>query len=452
MKTMRRLTLRRMAPMLLMAWAVSPFLAAPADAQRGPGSLDPTDIRIPPTASVLARYDLDHDGKLNESEKAAFRRDLREKVAPMRQAVLREFDWNRNGVLDANEQLAQKRARAEQHARSEARALARYDANKNGLMDPAEQTLRRADREAWLARKKGQIVARNDANQDGVLDAGEKAAVRTRFEAGRAAAIERYDSNGDGRLDESERAAGAELERTRGVSPAPGTTGLQAQGARMSAATGGEVTAPGGVAKLVVPAAALGADSRVTVTSAGALESGHGGRQLVRVVDVAWSGAALRKPATLEIAKVASADHGAGLVIGRWTGGEWRELTSTAGARVSAPITEAGRYALMEPARALPGAATLSNVRVITATGARNARGAEIGFALGRAGAVTVKVYDTAGRLVRTVASGTGLGAGAHTLRWDGGGADGRQVSNGLYMVSVEALGHRVTRKIPVVR
>ena len=456
MKTMRRLTLRRIASMMLMALAVIPFVAAaPAGAHPLPGDSEPTDIRTPPTASVLARYDLDHDGKLNTEERAAFRRDLLVKVTPMRQAAIREFDWNRNGRLDANEQLAQKRARAEQHARSEARALTKYDANRNGTLDPAEQAQRTSDREAWLGRKRNQILARNDTDQNGVLDAGEKAAIRDRFEAGRATALQRYDSNGDGRLDEAERAAGAESERTRRVSPVAGNTGLQLQGVKMVAVTGGEVSAAGGVARLAVPAEALAADGRVTVTVAGALEAGHGGRQLVRVVDVAWNGAALRKPAMLEIAAVAGvARTSAGaLVIGRWTGHDWQELRSVpAAGRTAAPITEAGRYALMEPVGAATGAAQLSNVRVISATGTRNTRGAEIGFVLGRPGAVTVKVFDTAGRMIRNVASGVMLGAGEHTVRWDGGGADGRQVSNGLYMVSVEALGHKVTRKIPVVR
>ncbi|MEO5619163.1 MAG: FlgD immunoglobulin-like domain containing protein [Candidatus Eisenbacteria bacterium] len=445
-----------MASMLLMAWALSPFLpAAPAGAHPLPGDSDPTDIRTPPTASVLARYDLDHDGKLNAAEKAAFLRDLREKVAPMRRAAIKEFDWNHNGILDSNESLAQKRARAEQHARSEARALAKYDANRNGTLDPAEQSLRKSEREVWLARKKSQILARNDADRNGVLDAGEKSVIRSRYEAGRATAIQRYDSNGDGRLDAAERAAGAESERTRQVSPVAGNTGLQSQGVKMTAATGGEVAAVGGVARLAVPAGALSADGRVTVTSAAVLESGHGGRQLVRVVDVAWNGAALRKSATLEIAAVAGvARPGAGaLVIGRWTGHEWQELRSTPGAdRTAAQITEDGRYALMEPVGAPTGAATLSNVRVIAATGMRNTRGAEIGFALGRAGAVTVKVFDTAGRMIRNVTVGTVLGAGEHTVRWDGSGADGRQVSIGLYMISVEALGQKATRKLPVVR
>ena len=65
---------------------------------------------------------------------------------------------------------------------------------------------------------------------------------------------------------------------------------------------------------------------------------------------------------------------------------------------------------------------------------------------------MTVKVYDRAGRLVREVATGQPMGAGANLVRWDGRSTDGSAVEDGLYLVTVEALGGRQTQTLAVVR
>ena len=75
-----------------------------------------------------------------------------------------------------------------------------------------------------------------------------------------------------------------------------------------------------------------------------------------------------------------------------------------------------------------------------------------IGFTLGRPGGVTVKVYNRAGRLVREVATGLSLGAGANLVRWDGRDRQGAVVEDDLYVVTVEALGEKRTQTLAVVR
>ena len=75
-----------------------------------------------------------------------------------------------------------------------------------------------------------------------------------------------------------------------------------------------------------------------------------------------------------------------------------------------------------------------------------------IGFTLGQSGSVTVRVYNRAGWMVREVASGVALGPGANLVRWDGRDRDGSVVADGLYLVSVEALGRTETRTLAVVR
>lgn len=49
---------------------------------------------------------------------------------------------------------------------------------------------------------------------------------------------------------------------------------------------------------------------------------------------------------------------------------------------------------------------------------------------------VNVRVYDSAGRLVRTLLSGP-LGSGRHDLSWDGRDGSGQAVSNGIYYLRV---------------
>ena len=75
-----------------------------------------------------------------------------------------------------------------------------------------------------------------------------------------------------------------------------------------------------------------------------------------------------------------------------------------------------------------------------------------IGFMLGRSGSVTAKVYNRAGRLVKELASGLAANAGVNLLRWDGRDSDGIEVPDGLYLVTVDALGETQTSTLAVVR
>lgn len=64
--------------------------------------------------------------------------------------------------------------------------------------------------------------------------------------------------------------------------------------------------------------------------------------------------------------------------------------------------------------------------------------GTRIGFALTRASAVQVDVYDLKGRLVRRLLDGRGP-AGARSLSWDRRDESGREVASGVYFVRVRA-------------
>jgi hypothetical protein len=66
----------------------------------------------------------------------------------------------------------------------------------------------------------------------------------------------------------------------------------------------------------------------------------------------------------------------------------------------------------------------------------------EITFELPGQGHARVRVFDAGGRLVRDLFDGT-LGAGGHSLEWDGSDNLGRQVASGTYFYRLEAPGMR---------
>lgn len=75
-----------------------------------------------------------------------------------------------------------------------------------------------------------------------------------------------------------------------------------------------------------------------------------------------------------------------------------------------------------------------------------------LAFELAGSGAVTLRVHDAAGRIVRTLAAGESFPAGRHQRSWDGRDERGRVVRAGVYVVSLEAPGGRFTRRIAVLR
>jgi len=76
---------------------------------------------------------------------------------------------------------------------------------------------------------------------------------------------------------------------------------------------------------------------------------------------------------------------------------------------------------------------------------------AAVAFAVPRASAARLRVYDAAGRLVRTLHDGPAE-AGAGLLRWDGRDGRGRAVADGVYFCRLEAAGRTLTRKLLLVR
>ena len=70
---------------------------------------------------------------------------------------------------------------------------------------------------------------------------------------------------------------------------------------------------------------------------------------------------------------------------------------------------------------------------------------------LARAGWVSVRVHDVAGRRVRTLVTDR-LPAGRRTIAWDGQDDRGAAVASGVYYVVVSVDGERVTRKVTLLK
>jgi len=168
------------------------------------------------------RYDLDGDGKLDEAERKAMRKDWRKRAEQARRRYhLRLYDRNKDGKLDAEERAAMEKAQAERRARYEKyrrEMLEKWDTDGDGRLSREE---RRAMYKAYRAEHRKKRLEKWDANGDGKIDEQERQAeaehyrklARERF---RKWLERRHDVNGDGQLDEQERAAAeAELEKWR---------------------------------------------------------------------------------------------------------------------------------------------------------------------------------------------------------------------------------------------
>jgi len=63
--------------------------------------------------AMMKKYDVNGDGKLDDSEKAALRADMKAKHADMKQKMLAKYDTNKDGKLDQAERAVMKNERAE---------------------------------------------------------------------------------------------------------------------------------------------------------------------------------------------------------------------------------------------------------------------------------------------------------------------------------------------------
>jgi len=231
--------------------------------------------------------------------------------------------------------------------------------------------------------------------------------------------------------------------------------------ARVAAASGGDLYTTNQELHLYFPPHAFDHDALVSIAAAGTPSDtlGSGAIQVLPAYDVGWSAATLRKAATLEFSTAGKASVPGGLAVYESSNGSaWQRLGGTPEqGKLSLAVRGPGRYALFaEAAPPSGGAASLSALtftpRVFSVANRFANDHVAIEFALGRSAPVTVRIYNRAGRLVNEVISGQTMGAGANLVRWDGRDRGGVYVADGIYLVTVEALGQTRKNALAVVR
>ncbi len=236
--------------------------------------------------------------------------------------------------------------------------------------------------------------------------------------------------------------------------------------ATVSTVRGGGVYTTDAKAHVYFPPHAFDEDTEVGIF--GLLDSdvpdtlADGARRALAGYEVSWGGSVLEKAATLELSLDGAGSLGTGerfvlYLLG--SGSSWQRLGGTvdaAGEHVTSSLTKPGRYAVFVEGIQLPGTSALTSLSLTPRAFSPRGRFANdhvgIAFTLGSSSSVTVRVYNRAGRLVREVMSGEVMGAGANLVRWDGRDVAGEIVGEGLYIVSVEALGNKQAKTVSVVR
>ena len=232
---------------------------------------------------------------------------------------------------------------------------------------------------------------------------------------------------------------------------------------KVPAATGGDVYTTNAETHLYFPPHAFAQDAIVMVTAAaagsvpGTLPSGAA--KVADGYDMEWA-SSLQKFARFTMSYAGASVPAGTLALYRSPDGtNWERLGGTVDASaksISLAVSAPGHYALFADNGAGAGTATLSPIaftpRVFSPSGAFADKEVGISFSLGKAAPVTVKVYSRSGRLIREVAAGLQLNAGANLLHWDGRDRDGGYAVDGMYLVTVEALGHTETKTLAVVK
>jgi hypothetical protein len=169
-----------------------------------------------------------------------------------------------------------------------------------------------------------------------------------------------------------------------------------------------------------------------------------------------WGGRPLEKVATLDLS-LPDAVEGA-TVYQLVSGGSWARLGGTIDTerkRISLVVSEPAAYAIFTDigSPSINGAQIYGltlTPRVLTSANGGNAASVAVGFNLATAGAITVRAYNRAGRLVRVISDHLSVAAGAYLVRWDGMDESGSRVEDGLYLVTVESRGQKITRVLAV--
>lgn len=230
--------------------------------------------------------------------------------------------------------------------------------------------------------------------------------------------------------------------------------------AKVSASAGGNVFTTNSELHLYFPPHAFRNDALIVIAEAAVAPDTlpSGAVRVLPAYEISWISDPLRKPATLGFSVAGRVPAAGALTVYTSSDGvSWQRLGGTPeeGA-ISLLVRDPGLYALFAETAPSQGAATLSAVsftpRVFSIGGGFANDQVAIGFTLGRSAPVTVRIYNRAGRLVREVVSGRVMGPGAGLVRWDGRDRGDVFVADGIYVVTVEALGETRKSTLAIVR
>ncbi len=148
------------------------------------------------------------------------------------------------------------------------------------------------------------------------------------------------------------------------------------------------------------------------------------------------------------------------LAIYRHDGRQWHHLGGTVDTKqhcLTTTITELCTIALFVApvSPILAGTANDFNLavqpRMFSPSGDVFAKNVTISFDLEAAGVVTIKVYNLAGRLVKSLRENQMMNAGRNAIEWDGCDDHPRKCPSGMYLICLQAAGKTATKTVIVV-
>ena len=184
--------------------------------------------------------------------------------------------------------------------------------------------------------------------------------------------------------------------------------------------------------------------------------------QIGPAYEMGAGGATLRKPATLSWRYTAAqlGSHSAAqLGLFRRENGQWQRvggLVDPAGKQVRTAVEQLGVYALFEDLRTPVGSLAIESLdcqpRAFAPAGGNLGSQTDISFGLTGPANVTVRIYNTSGRLEKVILRDAPMAPGSIALSWNGKDEDHQVVASGLYIVVVSAGSVRRQQIVAVVR
>ena len=144
------------------------------------------------------------------------------------------------------------------------------------------------------------------------------------------------------------------------------------------------------------------------------------------------------------------------LAVFELSGETWNRLGGTVDVgehKISVMLQKAGTYGLFE-ALDTGGILEISDIacqpRIISPSGTLYPATTDISFKLGTSATVNVRIYSVSGNLIREISKDRRLNAGLNTVQWNGRDRNVQAVTDGIYIVVIEAGGKAANKTVAV--